>query len=430
MTQILKKQLSSLKKSGLLAFLILATFNLALFAILFKKFALSLFLSYLISLVVINRAYQRYKKNVDLLEIKKQDLLEQGNLLNKDISKEQVLSQALIKKNLRYSSLKIVLDKFNQTLILDEVVKVIARGTFNLFDSCCEVLLYLINSEDNSLELAATEKTAAATIIKEKHGDLFDKWVLRRAQPLLVEDINNDFRFDTNSVKVQIKREITSLMSVPLIAGEKFIGILRIESSFVERFSPEDLRLFSIVGTLASISLENSLLYEKTEELAIRDGLTGLYLRRFLDERGKEEFKYAMLQKSDLSLLMIDIDFFKKYNDQFGHRSGDIVLMHLADLLRGVFNDPSYIVSRFGGEEFAVLLPKTKKARALKLAKDLSKIIRDGVIFLRRTPIKLTVSIGVATYSGDADNWLDLIKQSDTAMYKAKQEGRDRVCTV
>jgi two-component system cell cycle response regulator len=127
---------------------------------------------------------------------------------------------------------------------------------------------------------------------------------------------------------------------------------------------------------------------------------------------------------------MVDIDNFKSYNDSFGHRSGDIVLMHIADLLKGVFSNPKFVVSRFGGEEFSVLLPMTTKKEAQVLAENLRKGIQGGVIFLRRTPVKITVSIGVASCPKDGNSWLDLVKQSDAAMYKAKQKGRNKVCSA
>jgi len=372
--------------------------------------------------------YKRDRKEKNLLEIKKQDLREKSNILQESINKAKALGPSLDKRNFRHTLLKQALDRFNQSLVLIEVGKVIADETFFLFGEAGNVLIYLINNGSNNPELLFTRKIKPEMIIREKYGDLFNQWVIKHNQPLLVEDISKDFRFDPQRIKKEVSRRVGSLIIVPLVTYDRFIGILRIESDQINRFSTDDLRFLSTISNLASIAIENSILYENAEELAIRDSLTGLYLRRFLDERGKEEVQYASKQKSELSVLMIDIDYFKKYNDNYGHRSGDIVLTHIADLLKGVFHDSDYTLSRFGGEEFVVLLPNTKKTEAIKLAENFRKGIEEGVIILRRSPVKITVSIGVANYPKDADSWTELVRQSDTAMYKAKQEGRNKVC--
>lgn len=365
-----------------------------------------------------------------MVKFKKEDLLEEINVRYELINKENSLAIALDKKNSRYLLLKQALDKFNQSLTLEEVGEMVAEEVFRLFGSSNNILIYLVNPENNRLEISFSRRTRPEVIIKEKKADIFDEWTLRHNRALLVEDIDSDFRFDSELVKKTISRNIGSVMVAPLRTAHRFIGILRVESDEIERFSPEDLRFLSALSNLVSISLENSILYERTKELAIKDGLTGLYLRRFFDERGNEEIDYALEHNYDLSILMIDIDHFKKYNDNFGHRSGDIVIMYIAELLKGVFNDPKYMVSRFGGEEFSVLLPNTKKKEALALAENIRKGIQEGVIYLRRTPVKITVSIGVATCPADGNSWLDLIKNSDAAMYKAKQKGRNKVCSL
>ena len=427
MIQTQKRQLSKIILPPLPVLIILHAISVFF---LIRRGSIFVLMSYLLISLLIFVIYQNNKKRLNLLGIKKQDLFERVNLFEDSIKKEKALILSLEKKNSRYALLKQTLDKFNQSLILEQVGRITTEEIYRLYGGLVNVFIYLINHDNDSLEIAFTKKIDRSLVIKEKQGDLFNEWVLKHNLVLLVEDASKDFRFDSERIKKEISRQIGSVMIAPLVTPDRFIGILRIESQESAKFSSEDLRFLSTISNLASISLENSLLYEHTEELAIRDGLTGLYLRRFLNERGKEEVQYALKQDSELSVLMIDIDHFKTYNDKYGHRSGDIVLMHIADLLKGIFHNPSYIISRFGGEEFVVVLPKTKKKEALRLAENLRKGIQDGIILLRRTPVKIMVSIGVATYPKDADTWLELIKQSDMAMYKAKQEGRNKVCSV
>ena len=397
---------------------------------LFKESYVFILIVYFLFLLFYFFLRQLINKKINMVKFKKEDLLEEINVRYELINKENSLAIALDKKNSRYLLLKQALDKFNQSLTLEEVGEMVAEEVFRLFGSSNNILIYLVNPENNRLEISFSRRTRPEVIIKEKKADIFDEWTLRHNRALLVEDIDSDFRFDSELVKKTISRNIGSVMVAPLRTAHRFIGILRVESDEIERFSPEDLRFLSALSNLVSISLENSILYERTKELAIKDGLTGLYLRRFFDERGNEEIDYALEHNYDLSILMIDIDHFKKYNDNFGHRSGDIVIMYIAELLKGVFNDPKYMVSRFGGEEFSVLLPNTKKKEALALAENIRKGIQEGVIYLRRTPVKITVSIGVATCPADGNSWLDLIKNSDAAMYKAKQKGRNKVCSL
>ncbi|MFC1754580.1 GGDEF domain-containing protein [Thermoproteota archaeon] len=396
---------------------------------LLKSSFVFLFSSYLIFTIICIAFYMRYRKKVNLLEIGKQDLFEKNNLLNESIRKEEALSSALTKKNVRYASLKEVLDEFNQILNLGELGRAIIQEADTLFSDSDNVILYLMNRQTNKLELLSSKKVKPNLIMKEKCGDLLDEWVLRHTRVLLVEDTSKDFRFDPDRIRNEISRPLGSVISTPLISVSRFVGILRLESNRPGAFSFEDLRLLSAIGSLVAVSLENSLLYANTEELAIRDGLTGLYLRRYIDERGQEKVSYASRRKSEMSILMVDIDYFKRCNDSFGHHLGDIVLTHIADLLKGIFQKRDCVVSRYGGEEFVVLLPNTKKSDAVQMAENLRKSIQDGVIFLRRAPIKITVSIGVAGYPKDADDWKSLVKYSDNAMYKAKQQGRNRVCS-
>src|SRR3989338_63478 len=179
-------------------------------------------------------------------------------------------------------------------------------------------------------------------------------------QPLLVEDTKTDFRFDLDQYKSEEPRDIRSIMSIPLIIGERALGIFRLDTPRENYFSTDDLRFLMTIGDLSAIAIENAQLYERIEDLAIRDGLTGLYLRRYLLERLSEEISMQLRRKKELSFLMIDLDRFKQYNDQFGHMAGDIVLKTVSTILQETFKEPGIRVCRYGGEEFAVLLPECR----------------------------------------------------------------------
>jgi diguanylate cyclase (GGDEF)-like protein len=181
---------------------------------------------------------------------------------------------------------------------------------------------------------------------------------------------------------------------------------------------------------LGAIAIENAQFYERIENLATHDSLTGLLLRRYLLERLAQEVTRELRLKRELSFLMIDLDHFKQYNDNFGHAAGDIVLRTVGMILTEMFSVPGNIVCRYGGEEFTVLLPDCPKAKAIELAENFRKKVEGQTIILRRENTNITVSIGVATFPGDAQIKEDLIQQADLALYRAKKQGRNRVCSA
>jgi len=208
------------------------------------------------------------------------------------------------------------------------------------------------------------------------------------------------------------------------------MGILRLDNQLPAFYTQDDLRFLVVICDLGAVALENGELFQKTQDLAIHDGLTGLYTKIYFMERLKEECKRSLRQNSTFTLLMLDIDYFKNYNDRFGHTAGDLVLKALSATMAGYFKEFNTIISRFGGEEFCVILSHMDKKKARSIAEDLRVRIEGTKIILRRQETNITVSIGVANFSGDAKDETELLLKSDKAMYEAKQKGRNRVCCI
>jgi diguanylate cyclase (GGDEF)-like protein len=165
------------------------------------------------------------------------------------------------------------------------------------------------------------------------------------------------------------------------------------------------------------------------EYLSITDQLTNLPNRRAFDNRLREEWGRAIREGHSVTLMMVDIDYFKHYNDTYGHQQGDVVLQNVALIMRQMNKRSSDFVARWGGEEFVVLLPNTDGKSGMKVAEDLRKSVEGSEIFLSDgTATRITISIGVNSQIPTRDSVLDeFISSSDKALYVAKEAGRNRV---
>ncbi len=382
------------------------------------------FLSYLIVLSVIVFLYRKISDAVCYWEIKKSDLYEKINLLQAELEQASRMESALQKKKNRYLALESMMQKLSYNLSLEAVSHYIVQKCLDMVPKAEQCLLYIVDEDKQRLELVDSAGMELEFYKPPKSGDIFDRWVLKHGCPLLVEDTSQDYRFDLDSLGE--KTPIGSLISVPLILEEKVIGILRLSCFDKYMFYSEDLSFLQTIGDLAAVAIGNTILYKRMETLALHDGLTGLYLRRYILERIDEILLYR--QQKVFSLLMIDIDDFKSYNDKFGHTAGDIVIKNVAKVLVKYSRKHKDIVSRYGGEEFLIYLEGKSTSAAVEIAEKIRKEVAEKKVVLRRTPTSVTVSIGVSTYPKDGRDKTTLIKKADERLYLAKSTGKNKVC--
>lgn len=363
--------------------------------------------------------------------LQSQNLEEKRNLVEAEIREEKLFIGSLREKVALYGELKVLTERLSQCLSLDDTSMALSGEVNKLFGGKDRtMILYLFHSRTGELGISSSHKGEMRVNIKSKKGDLYDQSVVRAMQPLLIEDTKRDYRFDEEKMAGEETRPVRSLMSVPLMIGGKALGILRVDSPHEKDFTTEDLRFLTTIADVGAVAVENAQLYERLEQLAIKDGLTGLYLRRYLLERLSVEVSRQMRRKGEMSFLMLDLDKFKQYNDKSGHVAGDIVLRTVAMVLTGFFSHPGDLICRYGGEEFCVLMPDCPKAKASGLAEELRKRIAEQTIVLRREKTRITVSIGVASFPKDAINPKELIHKADLALYQAKEKGRNQVCVA
>jgi len=218
-----------------------------------------------------------------------------------------------------------------------------------------------------------------------------------------------------------------NFLVIPIVLKNKVIGFILLQSFGKE--TQQDFSILSVFANEAALAIENARLYEKLENMSTIDALTGVYNRRYLDIQLPKEIELARRYKSFLSICMIDIDDFKHYNDRNGHLAGDECLKKVAEVISSTIRSGD-IVARYGGEEFLVIFPATDKNGAFIAAEKIRKNIEQTKFEFGETqPLgKVTVSIGIATYPVDAQDYSKLIEIADRFLYKAKTSGKNTVC--
>jgi diguanylate cyclase (GGDEF)-like protein len=216
---------------------------------------------------------------------------------------------------------------------------------------------------------------------------------------------------------------IRSWLGVPIVIYDEAVGVLSVQSRERAAFDADAERVLEAIGAQAAVAIQNARLYE----LATVDGLTGLYVRRYFDARLKEELERARRFETPFSLVLLDIDNFKALNDTHGHAVGDKVLREIAQVMRRNMRGID-IPARYGGEEFAFILPRTAIVDAHAVAERIRADIADARVTTGELVLKITASLGVACWpeSGEGDS-LALIEKADTALYRAKATGKNRV---
>ncbi|OIO32387.1 MAG: hypothetical protein AUJ70_05720 [Candidatus Omnitrophica bacterium CG1_02_40_15] len=221
--------------------------------------------------------------------------------------------------------------------------------------------------------------------------------------------------------RLSVIKSFETLIAIPLISEEKIAGILYIEN--ISRIYFEN---FLILSSQFAIELQKVILYKKVQEMAITDSLTEVSTRRYFLERLRGEIRRSMRRKSSMSFLMVDLDYFKEKNDKFGHLVGDVILKEIAKILKSNLREID-MIGRYGGEEFSVVLTGIARVGAFQVAERLRSSIEHSVFKAYDEKVSSTISIGIASFPEDGVDENTLIESADRALYKAKEDGRNRV---
>ena len=348
----------------------------------------------------------------------------------KEASKKlQVWVDDLEQRNSEFAVLSETADLLHTCVSAQEAYGVLSRSCQKLFPDM-QGALYLINEERNLVE-AVSEWNGPIAGESVFHSD--DCWALRRGRI---------YEAESPSGRVICGHlagvSFDGYLCVPMMGQGAALGFLHFRYSkgahkikegprAIGSISDTKKKLVTTFAEQAALALANLRLRETLRRQSIRDPLTGLYNRRYMEESLERELRRAARSKKPLSTLMVDIDHFKKFNDLFGHETGDELLMQVSQHIQRHIREYD-VPCRYGGEEFLILMPETSLETAQKRAENLRKSVKSLQLQNKGRPIgPISLSVGVAAFPSHAQTPENLFRAADTALYRAKSEGRDRV---
>ncbi|HEX7320536.1 MAG TPA: GAF domain-containing protein [bacterium] len=305
---------------------------------------------------------------------------------------------------------------FISTLDFDQLLNNILRRLVNLF-GYLNLAVFLVDEENQELKLRSyINYPEAVKNMKIKIGEVgVTGHVAATRQMHYAPDVTKEPHY------VVGVKEAKSEVCLPLMIGERLVGVLDVESPVFDGFTQDDINLLSTLSAQIAIALENSRLYEEARRLSLTDPLTTLPNRRNFEVLIDAEIKRAERYRRPFAVLMIDFDNFKSYNDAYGHLAGDKILIKLSQIMKESIRDVDFLC-RYGGDEFVAILPETEATFALEAADRMR-----GKILAQDIDPPVTLSIGISTFPLDGKDSVMLIHLADQACYEAKQMGGNRV---
>lgn len=260
-------------------------------------------------------------------------------------------------------------------------------------------------------------------VSSSKDRDPADEWVVRQRVPILSRDVPMDGRF----IAKNLPKQVQSLIVAPIVIQGKVEDIIRIESEQKNTFDLANLRMVELITLMAAVSLGNARLYTLAESRAMTDGLTGLFTQNYFIEKLHQELLFARRYKMPVTIMMIDVDYFKNINDTYGHQVGDAVLKAIGKILHTA-TQPLGSAARYGGEEFALLFPKTGRSTAKETGLKILQTVQNASFnYAEFKGIRSTISIGISIFPEDGEQEHQLLGVADSNLYRAKASGRNRL---
>ncbi|MDH4206091.1 MAG: sensor domain-containing diguanylate cyclase [Desulfobacteraceae bacterium] len=313
----------------------------------------------------------------------------------------------------------------NWSLILPRILN---AGFLDVMNPALLGMLYRIGSKWN-MAFHLSEKEINKKIIDRLKKDMINKFFSISGERVSIKD--TDFHLYSSSIKISSADAIpfSKQIIMPLSLAGSTLGMLAILPENNEQLNDEKMELLTTISNILSMSLKNAQEYHKLKEMAVKDGLTGILNRKGFQNFIQKEFHRAKRYHRPLSLIMIDVDNFKKINDSIGHQAGDYVLLELAGCLKRSIRQAD-IVFRYGGDEFVILLPDTDMEQAKMLLKRVLSDVEKHAFDWESHQMNVKISCGIST-TGELENHedeKDLISKADTRLYSAKRSQDLKYC--
>ncbi|MGM0606934.1 MAG: GGDEF domain-containing protein [Candidatus Muiribacteriota bacterium] len=378
---------------------------------------------YIFDLIKANTFYLKKKLKEALNSIK------ETNKFKTDIERYEKTIDELQGKIVELSSRTLVLKEFaseiGSSFEPKRIFNSIIEATIKLIDS--EQTMVLIFDKNKDLKISTSHNVDKEKIknLKINGKDGIIGMILKNRSIITKDDIKKNFQLTELHKMDKVDIEIAA----PVESEEGQVYAVLVINKMKSRITKEHIRMFSILLNISTLSLENSKLFKKVEFMANVDGLTKLYTHRFFQEYLTEELGRATRYKRPLAVIMSDIDHFKGFNDTYGHQIGDLVLENVAKVFKQSVRNKVDLVARYGGEEFIAVLPETDEKSAYIVAERVRENIENLVVKSEKgEKFKVTVSLGISGFPKDSTEKMELIKKADTALYYAKESGRNKVC--
>ncbi len=367
-------------------------------------------------------------------------------IMSNDVTESFALRENLRKKNEELETISVIGKELNSTQDLDKICKEVVKALRRFFPSEAVAVFLADGSRENlipdSVRVAATagydrETDPDGVVIKihkpavigavsvqnnPSRGTVASSIYTRK--PINIKQAREDIRYIENLTGIR------SELAVPMIVQDRVVGAVDIQSSVPGRFSSESEKTIVALANHAATAVENAMLHSRILSLARKDKLTGLGNLRFFEEKLEEEFVRTDRSNFPFSLIMMDIDDFKNYNDSWGHPMGNTLLKTVVKAMNSAIREVDVLI-RYGGEEFVCILPFTGEQEAAEIAERIRKKVVESSYVIphsEQQPLgKVSISLGVSTYLTDVGDRNLLLKYADQRMYMAKRAGKDKV---
>ena len=367
-------------------------------------------------------------------------------IMANDVTESYALRENLRKKNEELETISVIGRELNSTQDLDKICNEIVKALRRFFPSEAVAVFVAEGSRENlipdSVKIAATagydrENDPEGIVIKINKSDAiggvrseegFSKGIMASSitsrKPINIKQVRGNENYIENLAGTR------SELAVPMIVQDRVVGGVDIQSPIPARFTSDSEKTIVALANHAATAVENAMLHSRILSLARKDKLTGLGNLRFFEEKLEEEFRRTDRSNFPFSLIMMDIDDFKNYNDSWGHPMGNTLLKTVVKAMNSAIREVDVLI-RYGGEEFVCILPFTGEQEAAEIAGRIRKKVAESSYVIphsEQQPLgKVSISLGVSTYLTDVGDRNMLLKYADQRMYMAKRAGKNKV---